>query len=155
MAVAVALGLVGPGRFALDHLAPWRTVGSVNRWLFGPRAGVLGIAVGLLVGVGVVTAVGPGFGSTPRSIPPPGVTESGDLARWCQLVGEVRQTVDAGGSIPDATLDDFADAAPDGIRAATQTATEAFKESIPDAFERPEVGAAVGEIEAFAATNCR
>lgn len=73
MAVAVALALLGPGRFALDHVGPTATDGSIKRRLSGTRAGVGSIVLGLLVGILVVIVPGPGFDSVPNfpEFPPP------------------------------------------------------------------------------------
>lgn len=154
MAAAGAIALLGPGRYSLDGVAPWRSVGWVGRWLVGTRAGVSGIAVGLVVGALVVTTVGPGFNSTPSFAPPP-ATENGEgIEVWCQSVDGINQALGAGGAIPDETFDRLVDAAPEDIRQATETVSEALRESPQDAFSDPEVATAGQEIEAYAASNC-
>ena len=83
-----------------------------------------------------------------------GDDSDGDLATWCRLGGEIDSTLGEGGSVDDETYDQFADAAPDAIRDASQEASAALKTSPEDAFEDPDVQAAVGEIEAFNEENC-
>lgn len=51
---ALALALIGPGRYSADRALGWSLHG--NRW--GVVAGVLGVAVGTIV----LTVFGPGFG---------------------------------------------------------------------------------------------
>ena len=83
-----------------------------------------------------------------------GDDSDGDLATWCRLGGEINGTLGEGGLIADETYDEFAEAAPGDIREASEEATEAFKGSPEDAFEDPDVQAAVEEIEAFNEENC-
>ncbi len=154
MAGAGAVALLGPGRYSLDGVAPWRSVGWVSRWLVGTRAGVSGIALGVVVGALVVTTVGPGFDSTPSFAPPPASENGEGIAVWCQDVAGIRQALAAGGTIPDETFAQFVDSAPGDIRQATETASEALRASPEDAFADPEVETAIQEIEAYAASNC-
>ena len=49
-----AVALIGPGRYSVDSLLGWR--------LRGLPLGVLGIALGIVVGFAVLVAFGPGFG---------------------------------------------------------------------------------------------
>ena len=155
MVVAGTVALLGPGRYSLDGVAPWRSVGWVSRWLVGTRAGVSSIALGLVVGVLVVTTVGPGFDSTPSFAPPPASANDQGIAVWCQDVAGIRQALGTGGTIPDETFAQFVDAAPDDIRQATETASEALSSSPEkNPFAVPEVEAAIQEIEAYAASNC-
>ena len=83
-----------------------------------------------------------------------GDDSDGDLATWCRLGGEINGTLGEGELVPDETFDEFTEAAPGDIREASQEATEAFKASPEDAFEDPDVQAAVEEIEAFNEENC-
>lgn len=78
----------------------------------------------------------------------------GNLAEWCRLGGEINAALEGGASIEDSTFDDFAAAAPDAIRDASETATEAFKASPEDALNDPDVEEAVTAIESFNESNC-
>ena len=78
----------------------------------------------------------------------------GDLATWCRLGGEINGALGEGEAVADETYDEFTEAAPGDIRAASQEAAEAFKASPEGAFEDPDVQAAVEEIEAFNEENC-
>ena len=142
---ALALALIGPGRYSVDRALGWSLRG--NRW------GALALALGVGVGTVVLTVFGPGFGGFSFS-PSPAAAIGGDLPTWCLLVDDVREAVGTGLQLPAETFDEFAASAPDEIRPATQTAASAFKESVATAFEKPEVEEAVGAIEAYAASNC-
>ncbi len=54
LAAAVAIALVGPGRFSVDRALGWR--------LSGYPWGITGVILGLAVGTFVLTVLGPGFG---------------------------------------------------------------------------------------------
>ena len=142
---ALALALIGPGQYSVDRALGWSLRG--NRW------GAFALALGVGMGTVVLTVFGPGFGGFSFS-PSPAAATGGDLPTWCLLVDDVREAVGAGVSLPAETFDEFAASAPDEIRPATETAASAFKESVATAFEKPEVGEAVGAIEAYAASNC-
>jgi hypothetical protein len=83
-----------------------------------------------------------------------GDDNDGDLATWCRLGADINGTLGEGASVADETYDEFTDAAPSDIRAASEEASAAFKTSPEDAFEDPDVQAAVAEIEAFNEENC-
>jgi len=61
LGAAVAVSLVGPGRFSVDRALGWR--------LSGVPWGVAGVALGLLVGLVVLVVLGPGFGGADLSPP--------------------------------------------------------------------------------------
>ena len=54
LAAAVAIALVGPGRYSLDRMLGWR--------LSGYPWGIAGVILGVAVGIFVLTVLGPGFG---------------------------------------------------------------------------------------------
>lgn len=62
LGAAVAVSLLGPGRFSVDRALGWR--------LSGVPWGLAGIALGLVVGLFVLLVLGPGFGGADLSPPP-------------------------------------------------------------------------------------
>jgi len=61
LGAGVAVSLLGPGRYSVDGALGWR--------LRGVPWGVIGVALGLIVGLFVLVVLGPGFGGA--DIPPP------------------------------------------------------------------------------------
>ena len=53
-AAAIAISLIGPGRFSVDRALGWRVSGA--RW------GIAGVLLGVAVGIFVLCVLGPGFG---------------------------------------------------------------------------------------------
>lgn len=77
--------------------------------------------------------------------------EEGSLAAYCSLV----EGLDAQSDIPSAEqFEDLRQAAPDEIRDEVATASEAIEDEGEDAFNDPDVVAAIEDIEAYETQNC-
>lgn len=141
---AAAIGFCGAGRFSVDHRLGWS--------LSGMRIGMLAMGGSMVVAAAVLNIWGVGFGGTP--MPPTARAIPAAAKKWCKLEADVSHSINTGAAISDATWDQYAAAAPKGIKTESATAAAAFKSSPKSALGQPEVQAAVDKIVSFEKANC-